>query len=244
MKRTIHLVSLLLILSLVAACGHMRPPAADPGNPIKRLVLLPMQNDTTDVDGPVIVRDKLAAVFQKKFYHVIPIGESDQMLRDKLGVSLGGQLKDVPAEKLGAVLGAEGVLYGTLMDFGATTTGFYNVRKVRAKLKLVNTSTGEIFWENGLGVKSESKSGGLVGDGADVIADVSDDQDDVPWESLEVQNNDQAGLLGNLAMGLGQQLVENMMDTSFDRESSELAARITRALPVGPGTSALPQTTE
>jgi hypothetical protein len=244
MKRTTRLVVLLLMLSLIAACGHMQRPKANPGNPIKRLVLLPMQNDTNDVDGPVIVRGKLVAAFQEKFYNVIPVNESDQMLRDKLGVSLGGQLKDVAPEKLGAALDAEGVLYGTLIDFGATTTGFYNVRKVRAKVKLVNTKTGAIFWENGMGVKIESKSGGLIGEGADVVADVSDDQDDVPWETIEVQNNDQAGLLGNLAIGLGQQLIENMMDTSFDRESTELAVRITRALPLGPGTSVLPQSAE
>jgi hypothetical protein len=39
-------------------------------------------------------------------------------------------------QQIGETLEVDGILYGTLMDFDETTTGVYNVRKVRAVFKL------------------------------------------------------------------------------------------------------------
>jgi hypothetical protein len=81
--------------------------------------------------------------------------ETDQILRDRMGITLGGQLSLTTAQKLGEELEVEGVLYGTLMDFDESTLGAINIKKVRGKFMLVNTMTGQARWERGLGVRSE-----------------------------------------------------------------------------------------
>lgn len=238
MQRKLLAVVSILSWSMVVLTGcpyFKAKPTVNSMNPMKRVAILPLQNDTTDVEAPEVVRRKMVEVFRERLYNVMPEKEVDRLLRDKLGVTLGGQLKSVEAEKVGTVLGVDGVLYGTLMDFSQTTVGVYSVNKVRARFQLLKTDDGEIFWENGLGVKSETKTDDLIGTATDVAADISDEDDSgVPWETLETVSSEY-GALENLAFGLGKQLVEKATDTTLSRETEEMARRVTESLPVGPG---------
>ena len=90
--RRVHVVMMLfLVLVFLAGCGGMPAlgPQPDPTNPIKRLAMLPLRNDTTDVEAPNFVREKLAEAMQKRFYNVQPLEETDRILRDQLGITLG-----------------------------------------------------------------------------------------------------------------------------------------------------------
>jgi hypothetical protein len=133
-----------------------------------------MKNDTMDVDGPNVVRKKMIIALENKSYIVKDTQETDQILRDQMGINLGGQLEMTTPQKLGEVLGVEGVLYGTLMDFDETSTGVLSVKKVRAKFKLVNAMTGQTVWERGLGVRSEVRMYGKSGEAAAVAAREAD----------------------------------------------------------------------
>ena len=183
MSRNIKLVAIFSMFALFAGCAPQpRMPAHyNFSNPIKRVAILPMKNDTVDVNGPDMVRSKMEAMLKERGYNVKALKESDQILRDQMGINLGGQLDLTTPQKLGEVLGVEGVLYGDLMDFDETTTGIYNVKKVRAKFKIVNTMTGDTFWERGLGVKSEVKMSGALGTAATIAANVKDARLELNW---------------------------------------------------------------
>lgn len=240
--------ALLLIVASAAflsACAAVRPPVVplgptDPSNPLKRVAVLPMTNNTNDVDGPQLVRQKMADALVRRSYAVMEIKEADQLLRDRLGISLGGQLDLTTAQKLGEVLGVEGVLYGTLMDFDETTTGAYNVRKVRAKFKLVNTLTGQTEWEGGLGVRSEHRMTGSSGDIAAILGRAADPRDtEAPWitiEHIEAGENYKQ----SLAIGLGTKLLTKALGIHLEREATELARRVTDNLRWGPGSVIAP----
>lgn len=238
MSMYMKLISLFSVLALFYGC--VPPPRPVPthynfSNPIKRVAILPMKNDTVDVNGPDMVRSKMEAALKERGYNVKPLKESDQILRDQMGINLGGQLDLTTPQKLGEALGVEGVLYGNLMDFDETTTGLYNVKKVRAKFKLVNAMTGSTFWERGLGVKSEVKMSGALGTAATVVANVQDARDkETPWEILDVRTSNK-GFGETVGIELGTKLLSKAMGTHLDRESTELATRITRDLPWGPG---------
>ena len=73
--------------------------------------MLPLINDTTDVDAPNFVREKLAAAIQRRFYNVQPLEETDRILRDQLGITLGGQLGMATTAQLREALQVEGLLY-------------------------------------------------------------------------------------------------------------------------------------
>ncbi len=161
-----------LVLVFIAGCAGVPgiAPSPDSTNPIRRLAILPLQNDTTDVEAPNFVREKLVPAFQRRFYDVQPLAETDQILRDELGITLGGQLSMASVSELREALQVEGLLYGTLMDYGEITTGLVNMRKVRGKFKIVETDTDTVFWENGIGIRSQDTSGGLVGNLSGAVA--------------------------------------------------------------------------
>jgi hypothetical protein len=199
-----------------------------------------MKNDTTDVEGPNIVRKKMAAMMEERAYIVQDTRESDQLLRDRMGINLGGQLEMTTAQKIGEVLGVDGVLYGTLMDFDETTTGVYNVKKVRATFKLVNTMTGQTTWTGKLGVKSEVRMSGRTGAAASVVARGSDARDkEVPWVLLESTVMNESNIGKAAAINLGAKLFTQAVGIHLDYESTELARRVTQNLPWGPGSESI-----
>jgi hypothetical protein len=139
-------------------------------------------------------------------------------------------------QKIGEVLGVEGLLYGTLMDFDETSTGVLNVKKVRAKFKLVNAMTGQTVWERGLGVRSEVRMSGTSGDAAAIVARAADAKEkDVPWVTIGSVASNEKNVGRSLAYSVGAQLFSKTVGIHLDYESSELVRRVADNLPWGPG---------
>ncbi len=202
------------------------------------MAVLPLKNETLDVDGPEILRKKMVQALEHRSYVVKDVKETDQILRDQMGITLGGQLDLTTAQKLGEALNVEGLLYGTLMDFGEMTTGAINVKKVRGKFKLVNAVTGQTMWSRGLGVRSEMMMQSQAGTAATIAARAADKKDkDAPWVTIESTTTGSSKLGQSLAVGLGTKLFSKAIGVHLDHESTELARRVTDDLPWGPGTA-------
>ncbi|MDY6822634.1 MAG: DUF799 family lipoprotein [Thermodesulfobacteriota bacterium] len=237
MKKPVTFLILLSILILFAGCLTMPvqvPP--NPANPVHTVAVLPLVNDTADVDAPQMVRKKLAEAVGKRHYNVMPIAETDAILRDRMGITLGGQLEAATVKKLKENLNVDGLIYGTLMDFKEVTTGLYNVRKVRGKFRLVQTATGDTMWQNGIGVKTENKMSGNAGLVADMAADISDKktEEEVPWVTLSSTTSNQ-GFGETLAINLGVKLLSKATNTYLAYETNEMLKRVLSTFPAGPG---------
>lgn len=149
------LILTVALIAVVAATGCIAPlPPPDPNNPIARVAVLPMDNRTNDMDGPNWVRVAFHQLVPSRYYVTMPTEQVDQVLQEKLGVTIGGQLDFTNAgagaptpQKVGEALGVDGLFYGTLEDFQNLITGFYNKKKVSATFKLVNAKTGQVVWE-------------------------------------------------------------------------------------------------
>jgi hypothetical protein len=242
MKTRFRWFFLLVVLTAVlGGCTFPRMPLpTDPSNPLKKVAVLPMKNDTSDVDGPNTVREKIVEALTNKSYVVMDIKESDQVLRDRMGINLGGQLELTTPQKLGETLGVQGVMYGELMDFDETITGVYNAKKVRGKFKLVNTASGQAIWERGLGVKSEQGTSSTVSSLVKMGARAADAREkDAPWVTLQTQTTNQSAGQ-SFGTGLGLSLLAKAIGKHLDYESTELARMVTDNLPWGPGTGAAP----
>lgn len=244
MAKNIRFPVILSLVFFLAGCimPPPRPPLhADPFNPLKRVAVLPMKNDTTDVDGPNVVRQKMAEALKQRSYVVQDLKETDRILRDQMGITLGGQFDMTTAQKVGEALGVEGVLYGTLMDFDETTTGVVNVKKVRGKFRLVNTQTGQAIWSRGLGVRAEVKMAGAAGAVASTVSKAADARDkEAPWVTIESRATGNDSFGKSLVMGLGSKLVSKAMGIHLEHESAELARLVSDNLPWGPGELAAP----
>ncbi len=145
------LLSILLVFLLIS-CATLQPP--HPLHPQEKytVAVLPLYNATNDVDGPALVR----RIFNEKiqiYYKTKPLDEVDRILKDELGITLGNQLGTITPQRLGEVLGVDGVIYGYLLNFDEITTVVYNVRKVRAGFKLVDTKDGSTIWARGKGLR-------------------------------------------------------------------------------------------
>ena len=240
LKKYPRYLIMLTLLAVAAGCLPPPPMPRDMSNPLKRVAILPMKNDTNDVDGPDVMRSKMAHALERRSYVVKDLKETDQILRDRMGITLGGQLSMTTARQLGETLGVEGVLYGTLMDFDETTLGVVNVKKVRGKFKLVNAMTDQSVWERGLGVRSEIVMSGNYGAAATLAARAADARDkDVPWITIETFTTGNKKLGESFAIGLGTKLLTKAVGRHLSHESTELARRVTDNLSWGPGPEAV-----
>lgn len=140
-----------LFLQLAAGCGGNTAvrdggAVAGPASSGPRVAVAPMENRTNDLDASEIVRKAFVEQIAQQGWNVIPTDESDRLLRERLGISYGGQLgATTPAEVCGAV-GAEGVFYGEVQEWLKTTTGVYNSIAVAASFRLYRKD-GSQAWE-------------------------------------------------------------------------------------------------
>jgi hypothetical protein len=224
--------SLIIAISL-NACAMMPVKQANPNNPIRAVAVLPMVNQTNDVEAPQYVRTEFDKQMPLNFYSNKPIKDIDQLLKDQMGVTLGAQLDMTTPQKLGELLGVDGVIYGTLMNFDTQTTGVYNVRRVRAKFKLVNAKTGETVWQNGIGIKSETKAGG-IGSALSLASGIKEavQKEEILWVTIESKSEDSIG--GALLGAVAQKVVEKALKAPLSKETQEMINRVIVTIPVGP----------
>lgn len=241
-------VSILLTGTLIfSGCATNSVLKPDPKNPIRSVALLPMVNNCLDIDAPVIVRSLLAPRLEKYFYSVKAQEETDLILKDQMGITLGSQLELATTRQLCELLGTDAVMYGSLDDFNQKITGIYNSKRVRIRLKMDSCASGQVVWKNGIGVKSETRAGDnllqgvsvlgeaikAVGAAASVVSSLSDKSDTelpalcgedirAPWEDI---SDDSSTAELNLVMGLGEKVVKKAL-------ASPLRAEIETALEI------------
>lgn len=143
-----------ILLALLTGCETLPVSPPDASNPVVKVAVLPIHNFTANTDGPVWIRSGISEMIQAKHYIVIPNDQVDRILKEDMGVTLGGQL-DYTNPATGAPspsiveqsLDVDGLIYCSLEDFQNTATVVFNRRKVKVKCSLVNVKTTDIVWE-------------------------------------------------------------------------------------------------
>lgn len=67
-------------------------------------------NHTSDVEAPGYVREELILRLQALHYAVLPFRSVDQVLHDRMGITLGSQLAMAAPRDIGTVLGVDGLI--------------------------------------------------------------------------------------------------------------------------------------
>lgn len=160
-RRSLTLIQTVGLSLLLSACVTLPPVTPNPGSPVRSLAILPVVNNSVDVDGPAAVQE---ALYQEALHYHFPVvkanAETNQILKDQMSLTLGSQLDMATPQKLGTALGVDAVMYASLEDFSQKITGIYNVKRVRIRAKLVDCKTGEVLWKNGIGIKQALTAGG------------------------------------------------------------------------------------
>ena len=118
----------------------------------------------------------------------------------ELGVTDGGQLGAIPPARLGEALQADGLLIGEVLAFDRQTLGVMNKRAVEVRLRLVDPATGATLWE-----ATRRQANSKVGLSQDAIAE-------------------------NLAGGIAEKLVENVMHNPLRPESEDVVQSLMKEL--------------
>lgn len=164
------LVSVLLSASGCGGRKEIRPetsPVVLPTGP--KVAVAPMENKSNDLSASDIIRDAFVEGVVRKGYAVLPVADSDRILRETLGISYGGQLPSTTPEEVCKALGVEAVFYGDVQEWSKTTAGIYNSSTVAAAFRMYRED-GALLWEgNDRQVRQEVPRGGQ-NLGAEIIA--------------------------------------------------------------------------
>ena len=227
-----------LIGCSMTACLSV-PVAPNASNPIRQVAVLPLVNNTNDVEGPGMVRTRVADEVARHAYVVKPMAEVDQTLKDQMGITLGSQLDMATPQKLGEVLGVDGVIYGSLEDFSHNVSGVANVKRVRIRTKLVNCKTGETVWSDGLGIRNVS---GMMASSAKLVP--NDDSELPPlfgtpikakWvDYASVSSAGGGGLVGSAVAGLGEKIATKAFKVPLYEETYAAVRGVLKGIPAGP----------
>ncbi|MFH1282565.1 MAG: GNA1162 family protein [bacterium] len=138
---------LLLFGSAVISCAINPKYITDDFHPPRTVALLPVANQSNDLNAPELVRKLMLEVLVSKGYEVKPLDTTDEILK-KNGISEGGQLNAVTPEKLGKELDVGGLFYGEIIEYNFINVGVYRNRVVEIDYKLVDPQTGKMLWED------------------------------------------------------------------------------------------------
>jgi len=169
-------VSALILLSVLLSapgCGGRKEVRPDPSPVVlptgPKVAVAPVENRTNDLSGSDIIRDAFVEGVSRKGLAVVPVAESDRILRETLGISYGGQLPTTSPEEVCKALGVEAVFYGEVQEWSKTTTGIYNSSTVAAAFRMYRKD-GSLLWEgNDRQVRQDVARGGQ-NLGAEIIA--------------------------------------------------------------------------
>lgn len=247
-KKALMPALVLVLFALVSACVTLPPVTPNPGSPVKSLAILPVVNNSLDVDGPAAVQE---AFYTEAHHYHFPVikanAETNQILKDQMSLTLGSQLDMATPQKLGTALGVDAVMYVSLDDFSQKITGIYNVKRVRIRAKMVDCKTGEVLWKNGIGIKQALTAGGsflsqvpgvnlaigaagALSSMASKMSDKSDtalpkflgDEIEAPWAELPERTT---GVEMAAVQSIGGKVIDKAMGTVL-KEETDMAVKV------------------
>lgn len=155
-----------LIALLVAGCAA--PPKVDYTNfrahRPRSILVLPPLNESTAVEATYGYLSTVTMPLAEMGYYVYPVAVVDQYFKEQ-GLPTPGEMHQVPLNKVIEILGADAVLYTTLVQYGTKYQLINSQTSVSIKAKLVDTKTGLILWEGtGMAQEDSGGSGNIIAD--------------------------------------------------------------------------------
>jgi hypothetical protein len=148
-------------------------------HPPRSIVVLPPINNSTDIRGTYGYLSTVTRPLAEMGYYVFPVAEVDEFMKEN-GLPTAGEMQQVSLKKIGSILGADAVLYITLLQYGSKYEVITSVTTVSAEAKLVDVKTGLTLWAGNVIVQQSSSSDNVIADlvvaAVDQIINSSTDQ--------------------------------------------------------------------
>jgi hypothetical protein len=158
MERRMHLAMKKLflwapILLLLTACAAPLTEVAQDFKSLRptRIAVLPVKNETADMDAPIVFRILAQAELADKGYALVDFSHIDQALREK-GIEEAGQIDSLTPQEIGELVGADGLLYTTVSSYGRQAAVHL---KLDGNFTLVDSKTGQKLWFSEMSVSDD-----------------------------------------------------------------------------------------
>jgi len=157
----------LAVLALLGSCATAAPEVI----PLEQrsILVLPVVNETTSAEASEAVLCTIGNPLIQRGFYVLPVIPSAELLRAE-GLFEGGQLAGIDPKTFRDYLGADAVLYVTLHSWDTNYAVIASSVSVAMTYQLVDTTTGEILWED-TGARVVSSDAGQSSSG-NVFADL------------------------------------------------------------------------
>ena len=120
-------------------------PNADWSN-YQRVAVLPLENYTNERFAAERLREVLnVEINAQGLFEALELGEVNRMLRVQSLVNL-SEIGPAETKALGAALGVQALLQGSVMEFDERRTGSVNLPDIALSLRLVDVETGLVIW--------------------------------------------------------------------------------------------------
>lgn len=141
------------ILLLFTACAAPLTEVAQDFKSLRptRIAVLPVKNETADLDAPIVFRILAQAELADKGYALVDFSQIDQALREK-GIEEAGQIEALTPQEIGESVGADGLLYTTVSSYGRQAAVHL---KLDGNFTLVDSKTGQKLWFSELSMSDD-----------------------------------------------------------------------------------------
>jgi hypothetical protein len=141
--RYLQILILIFAVVFISGCASTRGFKADSFVSPLPVAVLPVNNMSNDLKSASMFRELFKNSLQDLGYSVAKNCDVDYLLQQN-GLTDGGQLTNIPPEKLCSMLGVDAVFIGNLEKASQVTTGVYNKKQVKADMKLYRKS--DLLW--------------------------------------------------------------------------------------------------
>ncbi len=143
---TVFISSLLLVDGCAGNATLSKPPAAYLAHMPQSILVLPPQNESTDVNAPYINLSTVTSPIAEKGFYVYPVAVIDQFMKAN-GVPTPEDMARVPLKKIDEIIHPDAVMYITIKEWGTKYRVLDSSTIVACQARLIDTDTGTMLWE-------------------------------------------------------------------------------------------------
>lgn len=162
----------LLLWGVMACVGcATKPPSYDysdyRAHMPRSILVLPPLNESVEVDAPYSYLSTVSRPVAERGYYVFPVSIVDAFMKDN-GLPTAGEMHGVSLSRIDELIGADAVLYLTIVDWGQKYQVLNSRTVVSVEGRLVDVPSGTTLWTGDVKVvrnssDSDSGLGMLVG---------------------------------------------------------------------------------
>jgi hypothetical protein len=148
-------LALVLMFTGIGCAGKPKDYSQFRAHQPKSILVLPPLNQSTSLDATYGHLSTVSFPLSEMGYYVFPVAVVDQLLKEN-GLPTGGEMHQIPLNKVEQIFGADAVLYITVKQYGSKYIVLTSVTTVALEAKLVDTKTGTLLWQDSAVVQQNS----------------------------------------------------------------------------------------